>query len=647
AKVAADLSTLQAISFRVSSTTTAQLPQQIPAIAASLANCKDLLSSPQANTSKTSSEAAVGVHKFRTLLSTLLQDRTPQGRWSAIVLIKAAIEVGGWETLSKCLPWVRGLLGILSKPDPPSSKKLAIITLTRIFMLTRDYPTLTREITTPSLPAYVQSCLQLASSKAAKVLSQPIFESFGHLLPRHPTIFRSYIKQIREILAPLIAPTPSNRIGTDHALGSRRDVSSGVSDSARRLYVQLPSCAPKGGVHEEWEASVTSVISAAHHVADKIFRAVVEDHRSGLGGQTTNSHALDGEVQDLEGDALSLPAWSGIYAGGERLVGVISLLRDYLASTTAGVINLKVGRIMDLLTRILSLTVPSSNDAREFSNAVRFNNQISKEEREQLWALLPSIHVACLQMLLAYSDRCAESVLSLLITTVDQLTWVFARENNDVRIRATCYEVLARLLSRAGTTLPKSSIDSLSTVIRSCCDDIVPQNLADARATQTQTKPNGKLQQTGSSNADAFLTKASDLKDRAAIFPGLQRAAHTLLPILFTNIRGQHLSDSIRARLDRTAILAQQKEAMIASVLNPPPRKKFGKAAASILPLLARAFPHDEAVEALLRPRMPVIRTLTQNLELDNCESEADDDDPIPTEQDEDRFMGDELDNLL
>jgi pre-rRNA-processing protein RIX1 len=152
APMASELATLRALTYRISSTATAQLPQHVPAIAASLANCRTLLSSPQAAVSKSSSESSVAIHKFRTLLSTLLQDRTIQGRWSAIVLIKATIELGAWETLQKCLPWVRGLLGILNKPDPPSSKKLCLITLTRIFILTREYPTLVREITTPSLP---------------------------------------------------------------------------------------------------------------------------------------------------------------------------------------------------------------------------------------------------------------------------------------------------------------------------------------------------------------------------------------------------------------------------------------------------------------------------------------------------------------
>jgi pre-rRNA-processing protein RIX1 len=201
APMTSEVATLRALTYRISSTPTSQLPQHVPAIAASLANCRTLLSSTQASGAKaTSSEASVAIHKYRTLLSTLLQDRTLQGRWCAIVLTKATIELGAWETLQKSLPWVRGLLGFLNKPDPPSSKKLCIITLTRIFLLTREYPTLIREITTPSLPAFVQACLQIANSKSVTPsLLETILQSFNELLPRHPTIFRSYLKQLHPI----------------------------------------------------------------------------------------------------------------------------------------------------------------------------------------------------------------------------------------------------------------------------------------------------------------------------------------------------------------------------------------------------------------------------------------------------------------
>jgi pre-rRNA-processing protein RIX1 len=657
APIAAELATLRAITYRLSSTPTAQLPPHVPAIAASLANCRSLLSSNQASGTKSSSDASVAIHKYRTLLSTLLQDRTIQGRWAAIVLIKATIEVGGWETLQKSLPWVRGLLGMLSKPDPHSSKKLCIITLTRIFFLTREYPTLVREITTPSLPAFIQSCLQMATSKASASLLQAILESFNQLVPRHPTMFRTYIKQLLHLLGQTMAPTPSSKLAHEQTRTPSLDVSTGVSEAARRLYVQLPYCAPKAASSEEWDKAFKNTVANTHRVADKVFRAVVEDWQSSVRGPSTvNGHTLEDEVQDLESDGMSMPPWSGIYAGGERLVNLLRLVKEHLANPTASIVNLHIGVIVDLLTRMLSLTVPSSAGTKNFQNAVRFNNQVSKEERENLWLLLPQVHVAAIETLLVLTNRCENSMATLGSLILDQLVWVFNAERDTPQIRTASYLAVAQLLAQSGAALPKPSTDQLSPMIRTCCDDMLPSETTSIDPTQdsAQNKTNGNSQQQTSTNVDAFLSSVGS-KDPVANFTGLKQAAYDLLPVLLTGIRAQHLSDSIRARMDRTAILIQHKDAMVASVLNPPPSKKFGKPAASILPLMARSFADHKDIEGLLRPRMPVIRVGTLDSELDNNidddmnEEVIDDDEALEEEEEhvEEHFVGHELDSLL
>jgi hypothetical protein len=567
------------------------------------------------------------------------------------VLIKATLEAGGWETLQKSLPWVRGLLGILTKPDPPSTKKLCLITLTRIFVLTREYPTLIREITTPSLPAYIQSCLQLLSSKPSNSLLETVLESFNQLLPRHPTVFRSYVRQLKQILARLLAPTPSNKLSPERS-GVESEVPYEVSEAARRLYVQLPSCAPKGASSEEWGKMVKDAVANAHRVADKVFRAVVEDwHSSHTAASTVNGHTLDDEVQDLEQDLLDLPPWSGIYAGSERLLGVLRILREYLANPTPGVVNLPIGLIMDLITRIFSLCVPAVGGSQSLPNSVRFNNQVSKDEREHLWVILPQFHVATMNILTALFNRLDDNASGLDHVFLDHLVWVFGAEKNVIQIRASCYVALAELLLRSGPALPKSSIDSLSTIIRYCCDDIISMDSKTPVATSgaANGKGNGGKQQQVTTNADAFLNSPLASKTSAADNAGLKQAASRLLPVLLSSIRAQHLSDSLRTRIDRTAILARHKDAMVASVLNPPPSKKFGKPAASILPLLSRSFAHDSVVESLLRPRMPVVRTGARA-----SGEDPDEDTDVDVEDGEDEavvedehFVGEELDTLL
>ena len=650
ASISSELAALRAVTFRISSTPTSQLPQQIPTISSALSNCKSLLSSAPASGSKSASETSVAVHKFRTQLSALLQDRSAQGRWSAIVLVKSAIEAGGWETLQKSLPWVRGLLGILTKPDPPSSKKLCIITLVRIFVLTRDYPTLVREITTPSLPTFIQSCLQLANSKSSSHLLHSILESFCILMPRHPTVFRSYIKQLHQVLALILAPTPSNLLGQEQSQRFPFNVPSEVSEAARRLYVQLPSCAPKGASTEEWESSLKKSIANAHSLGDKVFRAVTEDWQPPLGATVTSiRQTLDSQPQELQTDALGLPPWSGLYAGSERLVGILRLIKEYTAAPTTNVISLRFNSIIDLLRRMFSLTVPSAPGSKEFHNTYQFNAQVSKEERENLWAVLPSIHVVTIELLLAMVQRFKDAFAPLAPILLDQLIWVFNTEKAAVDIRTAVYVAIGQLLSIAGSTLPKASIDPLGPIIRTCCSDLLPlHRTTPINPPASQGKLNGTHQPQATTNADSFLTNSETPKPITTPFLGLSNAASTLLPLLLSCLPVQYLSDSIRTRIDRTAILLQHEDAMVASVLNPPPTKKFGKAAASILPLLARTASGSAGVESLLRPRMPVIRTGRR----EEDEGEEDEKDEIEEEDEEmadegGHFVGEELDSLL
>ena len=97
---------------RLSSLQPDQLPFALPSLLEALFLCGDALSG-QENTLKDTSDLAVQVHKLRTQISSLLQAKDHTSRWAAVVLIKTCVEIGGQETLSSSLSWVRGLLELL------------------------------------------------------------------------------------------------------------------------------------------------------------------------------------------------------------------------------------------------------------------------------------------------------------------------------------------------------------------------------------------------------------------------------------------------------------------------------------------------------------------------------------------------------
>ena len=106
---------LQVLCRRLTSTDPADLPALCPSLVSHVHRCKAVLSLPTDQKPKDgSSEASVLIHKLRTHLTSLLNNgRSQPGRFSAAILIKAIIDVGGWESLRTSEAWVRGLLSMV------------------------------------------------------------------------------------------------------------------------------------------------------------------------------------------------------------------------------------------------------------------------------------------------------------------------------------------------------------------------------------------------------------------------------------------------------------------------------------------------------------------------------------------------------
>ncbi|KAK0847141.1 hypothetical protein LTR03_006487 [Friedmanniomyces endolithicus] len=582
--------TLRAITYRLSSTPPRQLPHVAAQLASQIWACKDLISSPPGST-KQGNEGSITVNRFRTYLSTLLQDRTIEGRWAAGVLVKATIEAGGVEVLSKSNAWVRSLLGMLKKPDPPTTRILAIITLTRIFTLTWDYTNLIREITTPALPAFIGTCLSNAENQRCSGSElQVILEAFATLISKHPTMFRTHEAQIRSILLRILSVTSSTvGIGRHYAAEHRH--------SAQRLLVLLHNCAPKQGAADKWNETLRATTTAAHTTCDRIFRSVIEDWQSTSGVQPSLAiHGLlQGDVELDNDDAVGMTGWKGVYAGSERLVALLDMLGSQIETATAGAVTIRLGLVMDLLTRLFSLRTPSSKLA-----TVKPNQQVSKDEREALFAVLPGVHVATLELTRSILRRFGSSVASITQPLLAQITWLFQAEASYSGVRTSTYGALADTPKLQGPTLTSGDMSDAGAIIKACCQDLLP-------TAQVVPSANGVIN--GSTNQDGVLGQQVTANSSASVPATLRVAAEALLPLCFSHIASAHLSGRLRTLMERTAVLIQHKDALVASVLNPAPNGSRSKTQSSLLPLLAKQYPQSAEVEALLRPRMPAIRT--------------------------------------
>lgn len=112
---------LRVVCRRLTSTPVDDLPRICPALVSHVLRCGSALSAtPDAKAKDKTSETTLLLHKLRTHITTLLTGRKPSGRFAAICLIKAIIDVGGWESLRLAEPWIRGLISVLQVGCPDS-----------------------------------------------------------------------------------------------------------------------------------------------------------------------------------------------------------------------------------------------------------------------------------------------------------------------------------------------------------------------------------------------------------------------------------------------------------------------------------------------------------------------------------------------
>lgn len=589
-------SALRAITNRLNITPVQDLPRVAEFLAGQLANCplEVLFADTKAR------DSSVTAHKLKTRISSLLQDRSAAGRYTAVVLIRTIIDHGGVDALRASESWARGLLNCLNKPDPVPLKTLYLVSLTRIFYLAQDDSTLLREIATPLLPSYIKTCLGLlrpievaSSGTETKSVPSPLFDlvlkCWIQLLPRQASIFRPSLSQIRVFCLNLIGNS---------------DTSVRIRDLATELLSLLLSSAPKNNFAQEWSQMTSSIIESAHITTSKIFRAVIEEHESNNPALQTISgkQNFSKEAKSTENDKIGLGTWNGIYEGSNRLIVLLSWLARLVSIPTSLSVAAPIGALLDLTARIMAVNVPDTKT--DAGNAMRFHKEASREEKEELWLNLPRIHVSCLHLLHSMWCSYRQALLPVQRTIATQVFDLFDSMcwHNDVRHET--YKLYTALLADTDISNLDLRQAAFSRLIEQCCN-----NLKEGFVGETAVAPGaGKsthidLKATTSQGTNGQIQHAhAHVGSRSDAF----QAAWKLLPELLKECPTSMINRQLRTEMDRLAVLLDHDDAMLASVINPVITKE--KSTASLLPFLATLKTDSTAVEALLRPRMPVIQ---------------------------------------
>ncbi|KAF4457491.1 hypothetical protein F53441_541 [Fusarium austroafricanum] len=586
---------LRVLCRKLTSIPPTQLPHALPSLINHVLHCKEPLSAPSDRKVKdNSSEASQLVHKLKASITTHLNGRSREARFAAVGLVKTVVDVGGWEVLRGCQPWITGLLFVIEKSDPIASKELAIVTLTRIYISVQPYQTLVREIATPTIPTFVTACIKLISSpKNGERLQTPlsvietICNALSALIPLYPTTIRPSSSKLKTSVKQYLAPTQSDETVVPQSL-QRASV---------KLVISLHHVAAKSGGSDEWAKLVDTLLKDLHSTADQVLRAV-EESWEGSSGYTRSRVEFDNEPNGGGSSADELPAWSGVNAGADRLIGLFQYLSDCLRYPTKAPVTIPTSALVDAASRLL-LIARLSPKSQTWDQALQTKAAIAREEKEELWAALPDIHIAALHLIEALFQRLGQNAVSIAPEVLDHLVRVFKSGINLPTIRTTGYTVLKEILALSGPTLSKSSAGSLDALFGACCRDLQQEagHLKEAEkpaASGTDSKKNSIA-----ANADLFLqSQAAAIVSNPSLEPKHKAAAESLLPVILSNLPQRHLKPSLRGLVDQTAILTNNRDAMLASVLNPY-KDQRGRVYPSILPHLTQQFPDDKGLEIL------------------------------------------------
>jgi pre-rRNA-processing protein RIX1 len=461
---------------------------------------------------------------------------------------------------------------------------MVVRTLTRVFVdLTREKPTLVREFVTPHLPAFFTGLLGLVGSPGEDgdegVLAAAI-EALRDTIRAHPATFRPFVARARLAVVKLL----------------ESGVGEGLEKVGREVFVVLHLCASNSGkraaptgetavagrgnaVAAEWGVMVKGVVEDVHAALDWIFEPVVEDtnwgHREVLSGAAPiGLEAPGGDV-------------------GSRVERVKLLLRiagSFFTSPTTAQPAVPLGVLVDLVGRICAVTVPSA----------QANPAIERERRDAMLALLPGMHAAALDLVDTVAHRIGRLILPFVAGLLEQVTYLVTDETGNADLRVAGYTLASTLLDLCGAGLEKRVVEILRPLLSVVCDDLLPPVFR-----RQPPLLSGKKQKANhlASTAHADSLLSSTVRPTVFVPPGIQVAAAELLTVSFRTLQQQYVRADIRAKLERTAVITCNREALLAAVMFPRPDARVG-----LLPHLVGAGVTVE-VEAVVRPRMPVVFT--------------------------------------
>ena len=496
----------------------------------------------------------------------------------------------------------------LQKARKLRTRRLCILTLTRIFLLTQGHPALFQKITTPVIGDFISKWLN--SIKLSKRQDQGrrqiselpcvsiVLQCFVELIQLHSASFRPYSSQLEELTCQLFTPT----ITTSSSATPNIPVSQSEKDYARRLFVLLHVYALKPTSGKRWATAVQNVLDYLHQTADLVFRALIDDWVPMSGSRRTSSllqESLGDEVADLSPRFLSLPAWTGIHAGVERLNELLDIAQAFFSTKSSMEVDVPIVDMLDVIDRILSAIGPNNEQSG------RLRPEIGRYEREGLLLGLPSLHISAMHILSNMIETFGGTLLPAIYLMFPTILLIFKQEREDHSLRQACYILVAQILSLMGQNTPRKHVDGVSRLFQSCCDDLLPP---DDHRTGIIVGQQSANSDSSPDHANSILQAAKTNAVSSTTTPEDRKLATKLLSEALTHLPNNYLPVHLRSLIDRTAIITGNKQVLLTSTMNPAKLQQMDGPSSSILPFLARECSQSVEVGALVKPQVPIVQ---------------------------------------
>jgi pre-rRNA-processing protein RIX1 len=188
-------------------------------------------------------------HKFKVRVSALLKSKSPLLRWFGSHLVKASVE-SNWTVLkSHGQTWADSLLYILEIPGPTVTHQAAIQALSILFARVHGKATLTKEIATPRIPAYLKLLVSLSKSNSS--LWSTILPAITRVIRLQTSKFRSQAEHVRQLMIHIIEKTYMDSSMVDRS----------TLQNACEAFICLHMAATKGKEADEWRITFIRTIN--------------------------------------------------------------------------------------------------------------------------------------------------------------------------------------------------------------------------------------------------------------------------------------------------------------------------------------------------------------------------------------------------